>query len=354
MTNKQEVKMPDLATTGSPMRILVWRVKPGEVVTQGQIILEVETDKAVTEVESTASGRVAEIIVAAGQEVDAGTVIALVESSDTVPQSAAPPAPAPVAAPAVAKPTPPPAKAAGGMFARNRAAAATRGASPASPSASAQSAALSPARRMTAQRLQSSKQTIPHFYLQTSFNATAITAARNAAQPERPAWDAFFVKAVSQVLPGFEQLACRYEQDRLVPQGTDTIGVAADLDGDLYVVPVEKPGASSIADISRQIRERVAAIRRADPGAKVIRPGVMTISNLGACNVETFIAIVNPPESAILAIGKVRPVVVAANDGTFAVQPRANLTLSVDHRVVSGKYAADFLGALVEELEKPS
>jgi pyruvate/2-oxoglutarate dehydrogenase complex dihydrolipoamide acyltransferase (E2) component len=77
----------------------------------------------------------------------------------------------------------------------------------------------------------------------------------------------------------------------------------------------------------------------------------MTITNLGSCNVESFVPIINPPEAAILGIGKVTNTCVARDDGRIAVQPRAALTLAVDHRVVSGKYAGDFLGAIVTELE---
>ena len=76
----------------------------------------------------------------------------------------------------------------------------------------------------------------------------------------------------------------------------------------------------------------------------------MTVSNLGGSNVESFAAVINPPESAILAVGKIMPVVTVV-DGQVAVQDRVNLTLSVDHRVASGKYAAGFLGAIVKELE---
>ena len=79
-------------------------------------------------------------------------------------------------------------------------------------------------------------------------------------------------------------------------------------------------------------------------------PAVFTVSNLGGSGIESFAAVINPPESAILAVGKVMPVV-AAVQGMIAIQNRVNLTLSVDHRVASGKYAAEFLAAVVRELE---
>ena len=356
-----DFKMPDLATTGSAVKILRWLVKPGDAVTRGQFLLEVETDKASMEVEGTANGVFKEALIAEGEAVDAGTVIARIETSGdgvaakSVPAAIAVPAPAvAVATPATVVP-----KKTGGMFARNRAAAAA--VSEVTPPAPAVTFAapgslqkLSIARKTAARRLQQSKQTIPHFYLQTSFNAEPMMARRTAALPHKLAWDAYFVKAVHAAIRRFEMMAFRFEDEQLVPQGTDTIGVAADIDGDLFVVPIEEPGAKSVEDVSRFIRERVAALRSGDPQARVMKPGVMTVTNLGSCNVETFTAIINPPESAILAIGKIRPVVIAVSASAFAIQHRANLTLSVDHRVVNGKYAADFLGAIVEELESLS
>lgn len=367
-----ELKMPDLATTGGAVKILRWLAQPGASVSRGENVLEVETDKAAMEVESTAAGILKEIIVQEGESVDAGTVIARIQSGgeggdsadskkaakDPVQQPKAQAGPPPVA----------PAKSTKGLFARNRAAAAAK-AEPSGHDGSARPAAASPmpvkptfaapgnlhsvsiARKTAARRLQQSKQTIPHFYLQTSANAEPMMARRNAALPDKLAWDAFFVKAIHNAIARFDLMACRWEDDQLIPQGTDTIGVAADIHGDLFVVPVESPGDKTIEDISRDIRARVAAMRGGDPLARVMKPGVMTVTNLGVCNVETFTAIINPPESAILAVGKIRPVVIAVSETAFAIQHRVNLTLSIDHRVANGKYAADFLGAIVEEIE---
>ncbi len=353
-----EFKMPDLATTGGSVKIVRWLVQPGQAVTRGQFLLEVETDKATMEVEGTSAGVFTKALVLEGDSVDAGTVIAVIEAAGT--KAAKPITAEPPMVLSEAAPQPP--KKAGGFFARNRAAAVHAEAalpqdrvSPADPpvafSAPGQLMPLSIARRTAARRLQQSKQTIPHFYLQTSANAEPMMARRSAALPEKLAWDAFFVKAVHAAIHRFPMMAYRFEDDQLVLQTTETIGVAADIAGDLYVVPMESPGEQSVEEISRALRARVTALRGGDPQARVMKPGAMTITNLGASNVETFIAIVNPPESAILATGKIRPVVIAMSDTAFAIQHRVNLTLSVDHRVANGKYAADFLGAIVEELE---
>lgn len=344
-----EMKMPDLATTGSAMTLIKWLVAPGAAIQRGQMLLEVETDKAAMEVESTATGILRETRFKPGDSVSDGDILAIIETAEAaVPKKPVAPIAAPTA-PVSSLPTSAPKKS-GGMFARNREASA-QPPTPVPASTTVGGIPLSVARRAAGRRLQQSKQTIPHFYLQTSANAGAMITRRSAALPEKLVWDAFFVYAASRVLPKFEQLTCRFENDALLPANTTAIGVAADIDGDLYVMPVEKAAQKTVEEISREIRVAADALRHNEPGSRKNQPGLLTITNLGGSNVETFTAIINPPEAAILAIGKIHPVVVARGEG-FAVEQRVNLTLSVDHRIVSGKYAADFLGALVTEIEK--
>jgi pyruvate dehydrogenase E2 component (dihydrolipoamide acetyltransferase) len=184
----------------------------------------------------------------------------------------------------------------------------------------------------------------------TSANAEPMVACREAAGPEPPAWDAFLVYAAARALRRFPRMAARFENDRLVRPGTDAIGVAVDLEGDLFVVPVAGAAGKTPGDISREIRELVDRVRSGDGEARRLHPAVLTVTNLGAGNVESFVPIINPPEASVLAAGKVSPQVVAV-DGRIAIQRRIGLTLAADHRVVNGKYAADFLGAIVGELE---
>jgi pyruvate dehydrogenase E2 component (dihydrolipoamide acetyltransferase) len=347
-----ELKMPDLATTDSAMLLIRWLVKPGERIERGQKLLEVETDKAVMPVESTTTGTLREVRFGAGDSVCAHDVIAVVDTAEVA--SATPP---PALAVAAAVPSAQTAAASaptksGGLFARNREAAAHKGPQAAVPPEPVEGMRLSVARLAAGRILQQSKQTIPHFYLQTSANAGAMIARRQAALPEKIAWEAFFVRAAGLVLPKFEQLTCRLVNEALVAANTTAIGVAADVEGDLFVIPVEAPASKTVEEISSEIRSGVASLRRNEGGSRKRYPGCLTITNLGAANVETFAAIINPPEAAVLAIGKTRPVVVPRTETSFAVEQRVNLTLSVDHRIVSGRYAADFLGAMVTEIEQ--
>jgi pyruvate dehydrogenase E2 component (dihydrolipoamide acetyltransferase) len=350
-----EFKMPDLATTDSAIKVIRWLVGPGEPVKRGQPIMEVETDKATMDVESIATGTLKVARAVVGDALVAGQVIAVIETeASAMPAAVSAPS---LAAPASAVP-PAPAKPAGGMFAKNRAAAAK----PASETASA-AIALTPSQRTAARRVQESKQNVPHFYLQASVNAEPMIRRRKAktgagSEPAaeggaeiRPViWDAFFARAAAQALQKFPRLACRFEADQLKPAATADIGVAVDHEGELYVVTLTAPATRSATEISDELRDKVAKLRAGDQEARRLRPAAMTISNLGSTRVEVFAAIISPPEAAILAIGRVTPTAVIENGGVVA-QNRVTLTLSVDHRVANGKYAADFLGEILRELE---
>lgn len=346
------MKMPDLATTGSAIRVVRWLKQPGQPVRRGEPLLEVETDKSAMEVECPVDGRLRETHLAPGAEAAGGAPLAAIElDRPTVPSPVPAPFPAPAAAAAPTTPldAPAPRSGGGGLFARNRAA--KQGEPMARPPETG-AESLSPAQRTAARRLQQSKQQAPHFYLQSSANAAGLLA-RRAAESPAPAWDAFFVRAVARALARFGRLAHRFADDRLVPAGTDAIGVAADIAGDLHVVAIGEPAAKTPGRISAEIRRAVEGLRAGDPALQRGAPTVMTVSNLGGSGVESFAAILNPPEAAILAVGAIRDVVVPRGTGV-AVEPRVTLTLSVDHRVANGKYAADFLAAIVAELENPA
>ena len=356
---KVEMTMPDLSTASTTVKIVSWLVKTGQTVQRGQPILEVETDKATMEVEAYLAGVLAEIVAPADTEVEVGQVIGIIDTRDEVIPEAKPQAPAKpealvqtnaaatVAAPA-AGPKP------GGMFARNREKAGLPAAESIPMAVPAQAQLPEPqwttAHRVVAQRMQESKTSIPHYYLQTSVNAEPMIQRRNSAQGDKPAWDAYFVYATAKALKQFSRLSVSLQDGKPVRQQVDAIGVAVDLEGDLYVIQIQQPASKTPEQISTEIRAQVQRLKAGDPEARKIRPNNLTITNLGASGVESFTAIINPPEAAILAIGKIAPAVVPVN-GMIAIQNRVTLTLSVDHRIVNGKYAADFLQKVVEILE---
>jgi pyruvate dehydrogenase E2 component (dihydrolipoamide acetyltransferase) len=320
------MKMPDLSTTDSAIKLVRWLVLPGQSVKRGQSLCEIETDKAASEVESIVTGVLKEFRAQPGDMVVVGQELALFETET-------PPSPGTSAAL-------PPAKGPG-LFARNRAAVPVPGPSP--------SIVLSQSQQTLGRRLQASKQNIPHFYLQASANAEPMIRRRNAASP-KPVWEAFFVSAIGHVLKDFDRIRWRLSGESVTAAPSSDIGVAVDLRGDLFVAAIAATPGRSVEEISNDIRARVQEIQEGAGEARGIRPAAITITNLGATAVESFAAIINPPEVAILAIGKMGPVPVV-QDGLIAIQHRVALTLSADHRVINGKYAADFLGAIIREIE---
>lgn len=324
-----ELKMPDLATTDSSMKVVRWLIDVGQPVKRGQALLEVETDKALMEVEAVASGRLGAVHVQPGDVVDAAQLIATIQIDE-----------APVA-PARRE----------GMFARNRTDAAKPEAAKAETETREPGTPLSATQQAVARRLLESKRTVPHFYLQTSANAEPIVARRQAAgRAEALVWDAWFVHAAAKALGRFERMGWRYDNDRLRPSEADAIGVAVDHGGELFVISLGEPARKTPAALSDEIRAAVGKLRAGDPEARRLKPAKLTVTNLGATGIESFAAIVNPPESAILAIGRIAPVAVVA-EGKVVPQQRVSLGLSVDHRAVNGKYAAEFLQAIVQEIE---
>jgi pyruvate dehydrogenase E2 component (dihydrolipoamide acetyltransferase) len=353
-----EMKMPDLATTGAPIKVVRWLVEVGEKVGRGQSLLEVETDKAVMDVESVVTGTLKEHSVQAGEEVLAGQVVALFESA-IGPASSSPRSQAAVASTAAAptresephRPVPAPHTRTGSFFERNRQARANaRSRHDEAQSTRLGAITLGAAQRVVARVTSESKQSIPHFYLQTSANAEPMIARRMASGERKLVWDAFFIQAAGKALRQYQRMCYRFDMDQLIPHEADAVGFAVDENDALFTLVVQEPACKTPEQISDEIIEAVAQLRSGDPRARMSRPANMTVSNLGASNVESFAAVINPPESAILAVGKVMPTVVVL-DGCPAVQNRVNLTLSVDHRVANGKYAAGFLGAIVQHIE---
>jgi pyruvate dehydrogenase E2 component (dihydrolipoamide acetyltransferase) len=351
-----QMKMPDLTTNESPIRIVRWIVNLGDTVRRGQPLVEVETDKATMDVESAVAGVLRQWLCQVDDEVLVGQPIAMFDVDEStsgampasVKQSLAATAPMAAATAAALPPaagtSTPAAENRVGMFARNRAATAAT-------TPQTVSIPLSVAQRTAARRLQESKQAIPHFYLQTSFNASAIVARRKAAEPAKLAWDAFFVRAAARAMARFDRFRCRFDGEHLTPANTDAIGVAIDADNELFVIPVATPADKTVNRISEEIRLGRERLRGGDQELRRIRAALMTITNLGVCNVERFIPIINPPEAVILGVGKVVLTPVARDDGTIVAEQRCTITLCVDHRVASGRYAAGFLEAIVGELE---
>ena len=216
-------------------------------------------------------------------------------------------------------------------------------------------------RKRIAERLTASYQSIPHIFLTVEVDMSAAEAARKrvnqlAEKQGKPAVSvtAFLVKTVSWALKRHPYLNATLQDDKIQLLQDVNIGVATALEDGLIVPVIQAADQLSLAGINEHLRYLTAQARAGALTAEEVAGGTFTISNLGMFGISSFTAIINPPQSAILAVGTVtrKPVVVDEND-TIAVRPIMNLTLSADHRLVDGAVAAAFLADLVSALEAP-
>ncbi|MEC7093390.1 MAG: pyruvate dehydrogenase complex dihydrolipoamide acetyltransferase [Pseudomonadota bacterium] len=405
-----DILMPALSPTMETGTLAKWTVAVGDAVRSGDVIAEIETDKATMEVEAVDDGILASIMVAEGSEgVAVGTPIGRLaedgESPDDVaaaPASSAPVAPEPAAAPVEAptQPTPAPVPApaavssapANRIFASPlaRRIAADRGVDLASLSGSGPHgrilrrdveaaetapAAVRPAvdqavvqgastlepnsqmRRIIASRLQESKQTAPHFYLTVDCEIDALLAARRQMNDQAPegvkiSVNDLVIRAAAMALIKVPKANASWEGENTRLFTHADIAMAVAVDGGL-VTPViwaaEKKGLAEIASVSRDLATRA---RDGKLAPEEFTGGSFTISNLGMYGVREFAAVINPPQGAILAVGagEQRPVV---KDGQLAVATVMTVTLSADHRVVDGAVGAEWLQAFKGYVEAP-
>ena len=405
-----DILMPALSPTMETGTLAKWTVAVGDAVRSGDVIAEIETDKATMEVEAVDDGILASIMVAEGSEgVAVGTPIGRLaedgESPDDVaaaPAPTAPVAPEPAAAPVeettqpTSAPVPTPAAVssapANRIFASPlaRRIAADRGVDLASLSGSGphgrilrrdvEAAETAPAavrlpvdqvvvqgastlepnsqmRRIIASRLQESKQTAPHFYLTVDCEIDALLAARRQMNEQAPesvkiSVNDLVIRAAAMALIKVPKANASWEGENTRLFTHADIAMAVAVDGGL-VTPViwaaEKKGLAEIASISRDLATRA---RNGKLAPEEFTGGSFTISNLGMYGVREFAAVINPPQGAILAVGagEQRPVV---KDGQLAVATVMTVTLSADHRVVDGAVGAEWLQAFKGYLEAP-
>lgn len=206
-------------------------------------------------------------------------------------------------------------------------------------------------------RMTEVKQTVPHFYVTHEYDMSAVMELRqevNAMLPEgeKLSVNDFIVKAVALGLRQYPNLNASLEGEAVRQHGQINVGVAVAVEGGLLTVVNHNTDRSSIRQISVDLREKVFRARDGKVKPDDIEGSTFSVSNLGMFEVEHFIAIINPPEAAILAIGSVREVPVV-EDGSVVPGMRMKATISVDHRVSDGAEAAQFLQALEDYLEEP-
>jgi pyruvate dehydrogenase E2 component (dihydrolipoamide acetyltransferase) len=220
---------------------------------------------------------------------------------------------------------------------------------------------LSNIRKRIADRLQASYQTSPHIYLTVEVDMHEAEASRArlntfAAQEEASpiSVTAYLVRTLAWVLKRYPLLNATLTEDGIYLCEDVNIGIATAIDEGLIVPVIHQAGQKSIREINQELRYLTKQARVGNLTREEIQDGTFTISNLGMYGIQSFTAIINPPQSAILAVGAVeRKPIVVDEDDTVKVHPMMKMTLGVDHRIIDGAVAAAFLSELVKALETP-
>jgi pyruvate dehydrogenase E2 component (dihydrolipoyllysine-residue acetyltransferase) len=209
--------------------------------------------------------------------------------------------------------------------------------------------------RIMAERMTASWTTAPHFYLVREVNVTRLVAWLAQARKQTGAhitYTDLLVKLVAATLAQHPRVAVSWKDGRLERHADVNIGLAVALDDGLVVPVLHRVDTLGLKEIATRREDVVSRAQAGKLRPADIQGGVFTISNLGMYGVDAFNAIVNPPQAAILAVGRIADRVVPV-DGRPAVQPTMVLTLSCDHRAVDGARGAQFLGALADLVEEP-
>ena len=425
-----QILMPALSPTMTEGKLATWLKSEGDAVAAGDVLCEIETDKATMEVEAIDEGTLGKILVAEGSEgVAVNTPIAVIlevgedaaalegmtaaaaptpQTPETPQMPEAPPEPAaaPVTPPAPAMPAPAAgervfasplarrmAEKAGldlasiaGSGPHNRivkhdveavlaggvarpAAAPPRSAAPTASPVSAPGGAPGAAytevpnttmRKVIAERLSASKREIPHFYLTIDCEVDALLALRKDLNAKSPEGDGaykisvndFVVRAVALALRQVPEANATWTDAAILRYTAIDISIAVATAGGLITPIIRGADNKGLAAISGEMKDLAERARDAKLMPEEYQGGGFTISNLGMFGIKEFAAVINPPQSCILAVGKgeQRPVV---KDGALAIATMMTCTLSVDHRSVDGAVGAEFLAAFKPLIEEP-
>lgn len=377
-----DVIMPALGMAQETGKVLRWLKSEGQAVAKGEPLLEIETDKVTVEVESPAAGVLSGVRAAEGDDVPVGETIAFVladgESLPAAVPPAAPPSSAPVAA--ASDGGGPAAAPAGG---RRRALASPKarriaadhgvdlsgiaGSGPggavvaadvvSAVSAEPRDAPASTLWRLMAERTTASWQSVPHFYLRREVDVARLESWRSAAR-ERPGQERIshtdlLVKLAAEALRRHPAVNATWSDGRVVLRDRVNVGVAVAVSDGLVVPVVHDADRLSLAETLERRVGLVDAARAGTLRPEDVSGGTFTVSNLGMFGVDSFDAIVNAPQAAILAVGRIVQKVVPG-DGGPVVRPVLHLSVSFDHRVVDGARGAQFLDTLAGLVEEPA
>jgi pyruvate dehydrogenase E2 component (dihydrolipoamide acetyltransferase) len=415
------ILMPALSPTMTEGKLAKWHVKEGDVVKAGQVLCEIETDKATMEVEAVDEGTIGKILIAEGTEnVAVNTPIAVLleegESASAIkdvgaapaakpapkaeaPKPEAKPAAPPAPKPAAAAPAPAKTNDGGRIFASPLAkrmaeqagldlsrikgsgpngrivkddvdAAAKGGTAKAAPAPVQRGAALQPTRsredtlvphtsvrKVIAKRMTESKQNIPHFYLTVDCRIDALLEARRQlngkSEKIRVSVNDLIIKAAGVTLRDYPDVNASWSDEAMIMHGGIDVSVAVATERGLITPIVKDADMKGLAQISAEMRDLAKRAREGKLKLDEFQGGSMTVSNLGMYGIKEFAAIINPPQSCILAIGAGEERVIVVK-GQSVVANMMSVTLAVDHRVVDGARGAEWLRSFKDYIERPA
>jgi len=221
--------------------------------------------------------------------------------------------------------------------------------------AAGQEIPLSNMRKTIAKRLSESMFTAPHFYVTVEIDMGAAVALRDQllrGENTKVSFNDLVVKACAQALPRFPLVNASWMGDRIATHADVHVGVAVSIPDGLITPVVRNADRKSLLEISQEVKDLAKRARERKLRPEEFMGSTFTVSNLGMFEVSEFTAIINPPESAILAVGAVQKVPVVAEDAV-RIGHRMKVTLSSDHRVVDGALAAQFLAEVRRLIENP-
>jgi len=401
------VIMPKLSDTMEEGVLVKWHKHEGDPVSSGDVVAEVETDKAVLELEAYTDGVLRKTLVDEGARVPVGTLLGVIagesEAIDALlaegsavaidvgrgERPVAPtPGPQPIRASVlaqVAQRTPPAASVppqvtkasplarklaeqrgvdlrtvrgtgpGGRIVERDVEAAAVRPAPAVASAAGERREPLSLMRATIARRMAESKATVPHFYVTTEIDAGALLAAKTGfAATGEPAIGVteLLVKAMGEALAAVPRVNASFGGEAVVYHAGAHVGVAVALEDGIITPVVRDADRKTVGQIAAEMADLKARARRKSLKPEEYQGAGVSLSNLGMFRVDDFAAIITPPEAAVLAVGRIvqTPVV---RDGRVEPGHRMRMTLSADHRVIDGVIAAKYLEAVAARLENP-
>ena len=389
------VVMPALEMAQDSGKLVSWLKQEGESVRKGEMLVEVETDKAVVEVEAAADGILAGISAKPGDVVQVGHTIAwLVQPGESLPAATSPAAaalPQAAASPTAVVPTvSAPARTGarispkarrlaqergvdisrltgsgpGGEILADDILAAARGSDPGDratqPLESRREGGLTPTiGRLMAQRTTQSWTTVPHFFVTREVDAGALNKARERLLPAiershgvKVTHTDLLVSIAARTLGKHPRLNATWADGGIVLQHDVNIALAIGVENAVVTAVIPHADRAAVGDIAARRRELAERAQAGRLQPADIAGATFTISNLGMFEVDAFTAIIVPPQAAILAVGAITERVVPVN-GQPAVRPMMSMTLSCDHRVVDGVRAAEFMRDLANAIRSP-